>query len=425
MASPIVTASSQAFAARAVVEPDWLAADRAAALARFVELGVPGRREEAWRFTDTRPLTEAHARVVPDADHGIDPERLAAHRLSGQSHFIAVVNGRVRPDLSAIGELPRGVWLGSVSDTIDLRPDLLRLDTTDSLGKQPFASLNAALFTDGFVLAIEPGIVLTRPVEILYLGDGTGASHVRNTIAMGAECGASIVETYAGSGPLWTNVVSGIDVGAGATLRHVVVQAQDTAAIHFSVARAQLAASAHYNGFVLITGARLSRQDIQVALAGKAARLTLNGAWLLRGDQEATIAPSVDHQAPGGETNELLKGVLSDKAHGVFLGSVMVRAGADGTNARQLNRNLLTSPTARVDTRPELTIYADEVKCGHGATVGDLDEAALFYLLSRGIDPETARHMLIEAFAAEALDTAALPTDIDAHVRRYLNAWLA
>ena len=178
MASPIVTASSQAFAARAVVEPDWLAADRAAALARFVELGVPGRREEAWRFTDTRPLTEAHARVVPDADHGIDPERLAAHRLSGQSHFIAVVNGRVRPDLSAIGELPRGVWLGSVSDTIDLRPDLLRLDTTDSLGKQPFASLNAALFTDGFVLAIEPGIVLTRPVEILYLGDGTGASHV-------------------------------------------------------------------------------------------------------------------------------------------------------------------------------------------------------------------------------------------------------
>ena len=123
-------------------------------------------------------------------------------------------------------------------------------------------------------------------------------------------------------------------------------------------------------------------------MAGKAARLTLNGAWLLRGDQEATIAPSVDHQAPGGETNELLKGVLSDKAHGVFLGSVMVRAGADGTNARQLNRNLLTSPTARVDTRPELTIYADEVKCGHGATVGDLDEAALFYLLSRGIDPE-------------------------------------
>jgi Fe-S cluster assembly protein SufD len=175
---------------------------------------------------------------------------------------------------------------------------------------------------------------------------------------------------------------------------------------------------------LLITGGLLSRQDIQVAMTGEAANLTLNGAWLLRGEQEATVAPSVDHQAPGGQTNELFKGVHGDRAHGVFLGSVMVREGADGTNARQLNRNLLTSPTARVDTKPELTIHADEVKCGHGATVGDLDEAALFYLLSRGIDPAMARHMLIEAFAAEVFDTAALAPQIDAHARRYLNAWL-
>jgi Fe-S cluster assembly protein SufD len=159
-------------------------------------------------------------------------------------------------------------------------------------------------------------------------------------------------------------------------------------------------------------------------MAGEGASLQINAAYLLRNDQEATIAPTVDHQARGGQTNELLKGVLADRAQGVFLGSVMVREGADDTDARQLNRNLMTSPTARVDTKPELTIHADEVKCSHGATVGDLDEAALFYLESRGIDPVAARTILIEAFATEVLDVAALSSEIDAYTRLYLAAWL-
>lgn len=428
-ASPVVTALNRAFQAftDAVLEPVWLTRRREAAMARFTELGLPARNEEAWRFTSLRALTPDYAAAVA-GEGGFENVGLATHRMAGEAHRIVVVNGTVRPELSPIGALPDGVWLGSLADAIDLRPDLAAasFDQAEERDAQPFTAVNAALSSDGFVLAVDPGVVLVKPVEVIYLGDGPVpcSCHVRSTIHLGAGSQVTVIETFAGPAERWTNAVTVVDLAAGAALRHVRIQADDPTAIHIAATRARLAETARYDAFVLITGARLSRQDIQVSMAGAGASLTLNGAWLLRGEQEATVAPAVDHQAPGGETNELLKGVLADSAHGVFLGSVLVREGADGTNARQMNRNLLTSPTARIDTRPELTIHADEVKCGHGATVGDLDEAALFYLQSRGIDPATARHMLIEAFVAEVLDAAALPPEIDAHARRYMSAWL-
>jgi Fe-S cluster assembly protein SufD len=430
VSDPALTTLRETFLAwtNAAWEPAWLTRRRSAAMRSFAELGLPTRRDEAWRFTDLRPLVSARGLPAPAPDATADLGRLAAHRLPGQAHRIVLVNGRVAPELSEIGALPRGVWLGSVADTIDLRPDLIEaaFDAGDTFGAQPFASLNAALFADGFVLALDADAILQHPVEVLHLGEAPSpqAYHLRNAILAGAGSQASVVETYIGSGSGWTNAVTTIDIGAGATLRHVKVLADGAEAIHLAVTRARLATAARYESFALITGARMSRQDMQVAMTGKAARFTLNGAYLLRNEQEATVAPLVDHRAPGGQTSEVVKGVLADHAHGVFLGTVMVREGADATDARQLNRNLMTSPTARVDTKPELTIYADEVKCSHGATVGDLDDAAQFYLQSRGIDPVTARHMLIEAFATEVFDLAALAPDIDAHARRYLHAWL-
>jgi Fe-S cluster assembly protein SufD len=269
--------------------------------------------------------------------------------------------------------------------------------------------------------------VLGHPLEVLHFTEAPTpcAFHLRNAILAGPGSVASITETHIGIGNGWTNAVTTIQIGTDASLRHVKVQAESPDAIHLALTRARLASAARYESFVLVTGARLSRQDIQVAIAGEAAHVVLNGACLLRGEQEAAIAPVVDHQSPGGQTSELVKGVLADRAHGIFLGTVMVREGADGTDARQLNRNLMLSREARIDTKPELTIHADEVKCSHGATVGDLDEAALFYLQARGIDPAMARDMLVGAFAAEVFDVAALPPDQDAHVRRYLQAWLA
>jgi len=426
-----VLAQRDAFAATTprLREPDWLASRRAGAMQHFVERGLPTHRLEAWRFCDLRLLVAGLGLPLPAREEARPLPALAAHRLPGTAHRIVLLNGRFAPELSQIGALPRGVWLGSLADCIDLRPDLAAaaFDVSDTQGEQSFASLNAAFCADGFALLLDPGVVLEQPVEVLHVNDAAGphACHLRSVILAEAGSVASVVETYVGSGAGWTNAVTTIHVGVGATLRHVKVQAESAEAVHLALVRADLAATAHYEGFVLVVGARQSRHEVQAQLTGADTTMVLNGAYLLRGEQEATIAPVVDHCCKGGQTSELIKGVITDRAHGVFLGTMVVREGADGTDARQLNPNLMLSPGARVDTRPELTIHADEVKCSHGATVGDLDEAALFYLVSRGIDPLTARHMLVEAFAADVFDVAALAPGIDAHARRYLLAWLA
>jgi Fe-S cluster assembly protein SufD len=409
-------------------QPSWLRARREAAIQRFAELGYPKRHQEAWRFTDLRPLTSAPILPLPVQETHFDPTLVTACRFAGPSYRIVLVNGRYAPALSAIGVLPKGAWLGSIAEAVKARPDLVEaaFDGVEIKGAQPFAALNTAFFTDGFILVLDPGIVLETPVEIIHLADTAtmGGFHLRSVVVAGRDSGATLIETMAGRGSAWTNTVASCDIGAGAKLRHVKIQNEAAAAIHLSLLRARLADRSGYESFILTLGARLSRQDIQIAMAGEDAAFALNGAYLLRDEQEATLAPFVDHQAPGGRTSELLKGVVEDHAHGVFLGAITVRPGADRTDARQTNRNLLLGPRAAIDTKPELEIFADEVKCSHGATVGDLDEAALFYLRARGIDEATARYMLIEAFAADAIDAAQLGDALSAHLRRYLHDWL-
>lgn len=409
-------------------QPGWLAGRREASLRRFAELGYPRRSQEAWRFTDLRPLTTAPILPLAAGDAGVDVALLTSCRLDGPAHRIVLVNGRYAPALSDIGNLPKGAWLGSIAEAVGARPELVA-SAFDGIGTedaQPFAALNGAFFSDGFALVLDPGVVLSTPVEIVHIAcpDKVGGFHLRNAIVAGRGSEATLIETSAGTGSAWTNMVTSIDVGAGASLRHVKIQREAPQAIHTSLLRARLAEKATYNGFVLTLGARLSRQDIEVALAGEGTALVLNGVYLLRGEQQATIVPVVDHRAPSGSTSEVFKGVVDDCAHGVFLGAITVQPGADQTDARQLNRNLLLSPRATIDTKPELEIFADEVKCSHGATVGDLDEAALFYLRARGIDERAARRMLIEAFSVDAVDLAGLDEQLGAHLRGYLRDWL-
>ena len=392
----------EAFRARdGSAEPAWLAGRRKAAAARFAELGFPTRRQEQWRFTNLTALTRA---PFPPGDAVVARVRIEPH--SG---------------------LPAGAWLGSIKDALERRPDILQaaLDGAELAGAQPFALLNAALFSDGFVLALEPGTILEQPVEIEHRGGGAAtSSHPRNIVLMGEGSRATIVETFRDDSSGWTNAVTDVRVGALASLRHVTVQESGPDAIHFGLTRATLAREARYEAFALTLGARLSRSDILATIAGERAHCGLAGATLLRDSQEATIATFVDHAAPGGETREVFKSVVDDRAHGVFLGKIAVRPGADKTDANQISRNLLLSPRAAVDTKPELEILADDVKCSHGATVGDLDKAALFYLCSRGIDDATARRMLIEAFAVDAIEGAVPAGAIRDHLRRRLGAWL-
>src|SRR5271165_4870822 len=408
-------------------EPSWLAGHRKAAMKRFAELGFPTRKQEAWRFTDLRPLT---AGPILTADGGSGPlsSQLASSCLGSDTFRVVLANGRFAPELSNIGALPDGVYLSSTAEALKVRPELVQpaLDASEETGAQSFASLNAALFADGFVLALEPGVTLDKPVEVVHFGYAPEARafHLRNVINAGAGSKATIVETAAGTGKGWTNSVTAVFVGKDATVTHVKVQNEAPEAIHLSLIRGEVAQSGHYDSFILTLGARLSRQDLHIASAGEAAQVSINGAYLLKGEQEATFAPFVDHQALGCQTSEVLKGVIQDSAHGVFLGKMAVRPGADGTDAHQLNQNLLLSATASVDTKPELEIFADEVKCSHGATVGDLDETALFYLQARGIHEADARGMLIEAFAASAIEASGLGENITSHLLLAVRRWL-
>jgi Fe-S cluster assembly protein SufD len=262
-------------------------------------------------------------------------------------------------------------------------------------------------------------VVIDRPIEVIHWTSAAEpvSRHLRHVIRLGARAQASLLETYVGPGATgWTNLASVIEIGSGATLAHVKVQDEAAGAVHLAALRASLAARARYESFTLMLGGRLSRHEVEVRLAGEDAACGVNGAFLLRGQQEATIATLVDHMAPGGTTREIVKGVVEQRAHGIFHGRIRVREAAQRTDAFQLNKNLLLSTRAAIDTRPELEILADDVKCSHGATVGDLDETALFYLRSRGIEEYAARRMLIEAFAVDALDTVG-----DARLRAYLD----
>jgi Fe-S cluster assembly protein SufD len=405
---------------------DALAGDRETAFARFEALGFPTRRDEAWRFSDLKPL---HRQTYLPAAAATSPAKPAidAYAFAGDTYRFVLVNGRFAPALSHIGALPKGVYLDNTAKVILGHQDIAKslLDETDTAGGQAFSALNAALFADGYVLVLDEGVILDRPVEIIHWGDAPEQSfHLRNLIRLGTGSRATILETYIGEGRYWTNAVTVVDIAAAAWLHHVKLQDEPVEAIHFGQVRSTLARASHYDSFVLTLGGALSRHDSFVRYAGEDAACGLFGAYLLRGEQEATNVTVVDHATPRCTTHEVFKGVVDERAHGVFLGKIAVREDAQKTNANQLNKNLLLSARATVDTKPELEILADDVKCSHGATVGDLDEDALFYLEARGIPAADARRMLIEAFAADAIDRLegepALRAHLGAHVQRWL-----
>jgi len=411
--------------ARDASEPGWLAARRQQAMTRFAELGFPSRKSESWRYLDLQPLERqpllpAHA--APRTDAAALRARLLDLSLSGGASRLVLVDGRFAPDLSSV-ERRDGVWFGATAEAMRERSDLVRAAIEEVAGEaaQPFAALNTAFFADGYVLAIEPGIVLERPVEIIHLASGAGAAsfHTRSLVMLGEASRASILETYAGprdrpsSGPrtgsvrYWRNDVVAVRLADGAELSRTVAVEEAAEAVHLAHLDAILGNHSRFSGFVLLLGGRRARHEANVLMAGEAGRCRLDGGFLVGGSDEANIVTVVDHAAPGGQTRELIKGVAADRGHGAFQGCIIVREGAQKTDANQLSRNLLIGRRAAIDTKPELEIYADDVKCSHGATVGDLDQTALFYLRTRGISAEEARRMLIEGFLREAVEQIA------------------
>jgi Fe-S cluster assembly protein SufD len=410
---PETRAYLDAFAARGRLarEPDWLAGYRRRSLARFAELGFPSRRGEAWRYIDLRALEETP--LLPAG--GVRPVVGAATRgqldeigFSGAACRLVLVGGMFVPEFSSIGQLPPGVWFGPMVEAIAERPFLVRsaIEALPLDAARPFAALNAAFFADGFFLDVPPGIALDRPVEIVHLAAGeTGCSiHTRSLVAMGSGSRAAVFESFAGKVRYWRNDLVELQLAPGADFTRVALVEEGADALHTGEMAVTLGKDSRLASFVLLLGGRTVRHEATVRAEGEATHCGLSGAFVLSGRQEANVVTTVDHAAPGGETREVFKGVAAGHGHGAFQGRITVRPGARKVDAHQISRNLVLSPRAAIDTKPELEIFADDVKCSHGAAVGDLDEAALFYLRTRGIGREEARRMLIEAFVREAVD---------------------
>lgn len=366
-------------------------------------------RDEAWRLTDLRPVS-AHSYDPLDGDDDAPAERIADRLSKEPAGTIILWNGRVASGAAAA---PSGTRLttGAAVPADDLE---------DGLGER-----NRRFARDGVMLEVPAGIAVAAPLRILHIGDADGRSvHTRTIVRLGEGACASLLETFeSGAGSL-TNHRLSIELAPGATLAHAQIQDEHGEALHFLRQTTRIAADASYTGFVLALGARLSRHEAGLDLVGPRAHGAISGAYLLRDRQQATLATTIHHAAPDGTSRQLFKGMVDDRGHGVFQGKVKVARAGQRTDAHQLSKAMLLSERARVDAKPELEIYADDVKCSHGATVGDLDQAALFYLMARGIDPATARAMLIEAFASDALEQVADPA-IRATLHDHVTAWLA
>jgi len=409
-----------AYAAQARgAETPWLADYRRAAAERFAACGFPDRRVEAWKYTDLRPLLRQPFTPAPPA--AVDAAEVARH-LAGlpAGPRLVFVNGRVAPALSSSkDDLPAGVRLASLAEAAErLRP---RIEALDEAGDGPML-LNAALMTDG--AAVEISGPVEAPLHLLFLATGEGtASHLRNLVIAEPGAVATIIESWAGSGAYWSNAVTGVQVERGAALTHLKLTRESSAAVHLANVSARIEASGVYRSFALATGGRLARTAIAAELAGEGAECRLDGLYLAGARQHLDTTTVIDHAAPGCTSAEHYRGVIDDGGRGVFQGRIVVRPGAQKTDARQLNKVLLLGETAHADSKPELVIDADDVTCSHGAAIGEIDHDALFYLRARGLDPTTAERLLVEAFADEVVATLSPPSLIAA-LRPLVAQWL-
>lgn len=393
----------------------WLAELRRAGLDRFAEAGWPTPRVEDWKYTNLKDL--AALDTVPATANGTLAETPASllpaslQPAGRPAHRLVFVDGAYRDDLSHLGALSEGVTLGSLAaaladDPASLEPHLGRVGSIEG---RPLLALNTAFMGDGLLLRLADGAVLDAPVEVVFVataGDATAALHPRLLIVAGRDSRATIVEHHlsAGGREYFSNTVAEIALAEGATLRHYKLQDEATDAWHIAATEVTVGAGAAYESFYLSLGGRLARNEIRVRLEGEGGRCLLGGAYLADGRQHTDATTVIEHLAPETKSREVYKGVVDGRARAVFQGRITVHEGAQRIEGHQLNRTLLLSDRAEIDIKPELEIFADDVKCSHGATAGEIDDDALFYLRSRGIPEDEARGILVSAFLDDVLD---------------------
>jgi Fe-S cluster assembly protein SufD len=399
--------------ASAAEQPQWLAPLRKAGLASFADQGFPTLRDEDWRFTNVEPIAklglQPAGQVAVNGAESKAMENSVFAKLSGQR--LVFVNGFFSAKFSSVKPAAAGVRIESLAAALAKDAALIEkhLGKYARPEKNAFAALNQAFFSDGAFIFVPKDVAVAEPVQLIYISSAKNSGEVispRNLIIAEAGSKLTIVESYlsASDANYFTNAVTEIVAGEKAFIEHVKVQDEFAGAFHVATIAGEFGRTSNVNVHSFALGAKLSRNNIRTKLAGEGLECILNGLYLTRDEQLADHHMIVEHAQPHCASHEYFNGILDDKSKGVFHGRIYVHPVAQKTDAKQTNKNLLLSDNATADTKPQLEIYADDVKCTHGATVGQLNPESIFYLRARGLPENTARRMLIHAFAGEIVE---------------------
>ena len=402
-------------------DPLWLRQLREDAWSRFFAKGFPTTHDEDWRFTNLAALARTPFGRMAKGSVTARPQEIEKFRVAGAACQIVFVNGHFAPELSAVGNLPKGLEICSLAQAIDCgmegsapercAPEGIEqhLARYADVRRDVFAALNTALWEDGAYVRIRRGAVIEKPVHLLYVSAGAGAeimTHPRTLIVAEPASQAAVIEDYVSIGDeaAFSNAVTELVAGQDAVISHFLVERENFAAFNVSTLRLEQARGTNASSHSILLGGGLVRNNVHPVLGGEGAECLINGLFVGVGQQHLDNYMLVEHAQPQCSSRQFYNGILDGSSRGVFHGRIVVHKDAQKTDAKQTNRNFLLSDNARIDTKPQLEIHADDVKCTHGATIGQIEEDQLFYLRTRGFSEAQARNTLLYAFAAECLD---------------------
>jgi Fe-S cluster assembly protein SufD len=389
----------------------WLRKLREEAFARFCETGFPTTHDEDWRFTNVAAIAKTQFSLPRETKPQLSKSDPRSWRMDGSAAQLVFVDGRFSRELSFIGNLPAGVEISGLKDQVATKPEAIEphLGRYLAIQRDPFSALNTAFLEDGAYVHVRRGKVLEGPIHLLFVstaGDAPTMSHPRNLLVFEDESQGTVIEEYVslGGGSVLSNSATELISGEDATISHYMIEREHRSAFNVSTLRIEQGRTANVASHSLLLGGGLVRNNVHPVLAGEGGECLINGLFVGEGRQHLDNYMYVEHAQPHCSSRQFYNGILDGHSHGVFHGRIVVHKDAQKTDAKQTNRNLLLSDDAQIDTKPQLEIYADDVKCTHGATIGQIEENALFYLQSRGIDEVSARRLLLLAFATECLD---------------------
>jgi len=393
---------------------------RKTAFDRFNQLGIPTKKWEEWRFTDFSEFKKNEYRLAWGDDLQEIPKHIPG--LIPDTHSIIIINGHYQPQLT---KLPAGVSVKSHEEFFQFDRDVYSLNGN----KNPFLALNTALMNSGIALVVEPDSIIENPIQVIYLTTALSdqlMNHPRIVLKIRINSQATLIEHYIGETkiPYFVNPVTQVSIDENASLNHIRIQEEDVSCCHTATTNYILKNDARLNTTSFSSGAKLFRHDIKLNFAGDSGEAVFNGLCLTKDHQHHDQHVIVDHQQNFCRSRQLFKYILAEKSSGVFNGKVVVRKNTKQTDADQSNRNLLLSPSAMMNANPQLEILADDVKCSHGSTTGELDDEALFYLQTRGIDSETAKSLLIYGFANEIIERVK-PKSVQDYIQNRFTDWLS